>query len=299
VAKIRLLTLSLLTLCGLAFPQNQVQPENRINPALRVRGNQGRSHISIPFRLYASYLIVVEGQVGSHKRLKFLLDTGATHSVLNRELAVGFGLLRRSGQLLNIDKSLPAEWVDGAEVQLGPIHATHFAMLVGDLRYFLSFATSIDAVIGLDLLRLSSFSIDFNAHTITFGPMDNSIGVPMNVDSVCLTVQVLVGSSNLRLLIDTAAPALLLYEDRIADRLTGLRIRGETNGTSMAGWVPSKRAVTTSARLGGTDLDRTVFLVKAPAEDVLPGIDGYFGTAALNARRLDFDFETKTLAWKR
>jgi hypothetical protein len=36
-----------------------------------------------------------------------------------------------------------------------------------------------------------------------------------------------------------------------------------------------------------------------PAEGVLPGIDGYFGTAALNASRLDFDFETKTLAWKR
>jgi len=51
--------------------------------------------------------------------------------------------------------------------------------------------------------------------------------------------------------------------------------------------------------LGTTDLDGTVFLVKAPPDKVLPGIDGYLGIAALKARRIDFNFDTNTLAWKR
>jgi len=51
--------------------------------------------------------------------------------------------------------------------------------------------------------------------------------------------------------------------------------------------------------LGTTDLGRTVFLVKAPPTNVLPGIDGYLGTDTLKARRIDFNFETNTLAWTR
>ena len=252
----------------------------------------------VPFKMYAGYLVVVEGQVGSQK-LRFLLDTGATHSVLDRKLAAGIGQLRRSGQILNLDKNVPAEWVDVPDVQLGPLHTTHFAMTVGDLSYFRSFATHIDAVIGLDMLRLTSFSIDYGARKVFFGPMETPSGVPMNSDSVCLSVQLLVGPNKLRLLIDTAAPALVLYEDRVAARLPGLRVENESYGTSMGGWVPSRRGFIPKASLGTTDLDRTVFLVKAPPDNVLPGIDGYLGAAALKARRLDFNFETNTLAWKK
>ena len=67
----------------------------------------------------------------------------------------------------------------------------------------------------------------------------------------------------------------------------------------MGGFVHAKKAVLPKARLGTTDLNGTVFLVKAPPGNILPGIDGYLGTAALKARRIDFNFETNTLAWKR
>jgi hypothetical protein len=91
----------------------------------------------------------------------------------------------------------------------------------------------------------------------------------------------------------------VLYEDRIVKRISDLRIVGELDGSSMGGYVHSKRAVLPRASLGSTELDRTVFLVKAPSGNILPGIDGYLGTAALKARRLDFDLDKGTLAWKR
>src|SRR5690349_24484754 len=106
----------------------------------------------MPFKLYAGYLIVVEGRIGAMGKLKFVLDTGATHSVIDRKLASKISVVRRSGKVLNFDKTIPAEWVEVPEVQFGPIEAAPFSMMVSDLRYFQSFATHVDAVIGLDLL---------------------------------------------------------------------------------------------------------------------------------------------------
>ena len=91
----------------------------------------------------------------------------------------------------------------------------------------------------------------------------------------------------------------MLYEDKILDRIPQLRIEGELDGVSMGGFVHAKKAALPGARLGTTDLSGTVFLIKAPSGNVLSGIDGYLGTAALKARRIDFNFEAKTLAWKR
>jgi len=267
------------------------------NPAPQADPTESRS--GIPFKLYGNYLVVIEGHIGDLGKLRFVVDTGVTHSVIDRKLAGRMGVARRSGKVLNFDKTVPAEWAEVPEVQFGPIHVNHFSMMVGDLRYFQSFATHVDAVIGLDLLRLSSFSIDYDARKVFFGPVDTASGVPMNSDPVCLSVQLAVGDSQVRLVVDTGAQGLVLYEDRVVNRVPQVRIGGETAGTTMGGWVLSKRGVITRARLGTTDLDGTVFLVKAPPNNVLPGIDGYLGTAALKARRLDFNFETNTLAWKR
>jgi hypothetical protein len=206
---------------------------------------------------------------------------------------------RRSVKVINFDKTVPAEWAEVPDIQFGPIRVTNFSVMVSDLRYFQSFATRVDAVVGLDVLGLSSFSIDYDARKIYFGPVETVSGVPMNSDPLCLTVQLRVGDELLRLIVDSGAQALVLYEDRIVKRISDLRIEGELNGSSMGGHVYSKRAVLPRARLGSTELDRTVFLVRAPSGNVLPGIDGYLGTAALKARRIDFDLERGTLAWKR
>jgi hypothetical protein len=272
-------------------------PAWAVNPQPQADPTESRS--GIPFKLYAGYLLVVEGRIGGFGKLRFVLDTGVTHSVIDRKLAARTGIERRSGKVLNFDRTVLVEWTDVSEVQFGPINLAHFSMIVSDLRYFQSFATNIDAVIGLDVLRLRSFSIDYDARKILFGPMNTASGVPMISDPVCLSVQLVVGDGRLRLVVDTGAPALVLYEDRVLGRIGQLRIASEIDGSSMGGYVHAKRATLPRALLGTTDLGRTAFLVKAPPANVLPGIDGYLGTDALKARRIDFNFETNTLAWKR
>ena len=272
-------------------------PARTVNPQPQADATESRS--GIPFELYAGYLVVIEGRIGGLGKLRFVLDTGVTHSVIDRKLAGRISVGHRSGNVLNFDKTVPVEWTEVSEVQFGPIDVAHFSMIVSDLRYFQSFATNIDAVIGLDVLRLSSFSIDYDARKILFGPVNTASGVPMISDPVCLSVQLVVGDGRLRLVVDTGAPALVLYEDRVLDRIGQLRIASEIDGSSMGGYVHAKRATLPRARLGTTDLERTVFLVKAPPANVLPGIDGYLGTNTLKARRIDFNFETNTLAWTR
>jgi len=220
-------------------------------------------------------MIVVEGRIGNLGKLRFVLDTGVTHSVIDRKLASKIAVARGSGNVVNFDKTVLAEWVQVPEVQFGPIKVARFPMMVSDLRYFQSFATKVDAVIGLDLLRLSSFSIDYDARKVFFGPIETTGGVPMSTDPICLSVRLLVGDSELQLLVDSGAPALVLYEDRLLNRIPQLRIEGELDGVSMGGFVHAKKAVLPNARLGTTDLDRTVFLVKLPSDNVLSGIDGY------------------------
>lgn len=287
---------NLLLFCLVLLPLCLPNPAWTTNPP---QADLIHSRSVVPFKLYAGYLIVVEGRIGNVGNLRFALDTGVTHSVIDRKLASKIAVARRSGKVVNFDKTVLSDWVEVPKVQFGPIEVARLSMMVSDLRYFQSFATGVDAVIGLDLLRLSDFSIDYDAHKVFFGPIDTTGGVPMSSDLICLSVQVLVGNSKLQLLLDSGAQALVLYEDRLLDRVPQLRIEGELEGVSMGGFVHAKKAAVPRARLGTTDLNGTVFLVKAPSGNVLPGIDGYLGIAALKARRIDFNFETKTLAWKR
>jgi predicted aspartyl protease len=241
----------------------------------------------------------MEGRIGDRDKLKFVLDTGATFSAIDCKLAEKLNVEHRAGKILNVDKTIAAEWAEVPRLEFGPIQVSNISMMVADLRYFQTYATHIDAVIGLDLLRLSSFSIDYHSHKVSFGPVDTASGVPMNLDPVCMTVTLMVGDNPVRLMVDTGAEEIIFYEERVAPRLTQLKIDSKIDGVTLDGPVHSKRASIPNARLGTMELGRTVILVKAPSGNVLPGIDGYLGAARLKARRIDFNFETNTLGWKK
>src|SRR5712692_207343 len=105
----------------------------------------------ISFELVSGYLVVVDGSIGALHGLKFVLDTGATHSVVNSKLADRLELRRLTGTVFNIDKMVKAEWAAVPEVEIGPIRAKQLPVMVTDLDYFTSIASHVDAVVGLDL----------------------------------------------------------------------------------------------------------------------------------------------------
>lgn len=255
---------------------------------------------AIPFQLSAGYLLLVRGRVGQMDGLRFVLDTGSTYTIIDRKIANRLGLARRPSQVLTLDRAVRVQRSVLPELQLGPIHLQNLAVIIADLGYFASYATHVDAVIGLDILRRGNFTVDFNARTVSFGGISHgTFDVPLTADPVCLTVAVEIGGRSFRLLVDTGVKELVLYDTRTRGRLPALRINGEAYGLSLEGRVASKMAFLPATELGTAEIERTAFLVNGPDKNTLPGVDGYLGIAALKARRITFDFSAGRLTWGR
>ena len=80
-------------------------------------------------------------------------------------------------------------------------------------------------------------------------------------------------------------------------RVLGLRRVGHTADVAMGGRVQAKQATISDVLIGKTNRDVSVLLVASPAPDMLPGIEGIIGIAALQAHHVSFDFSDGTLTW--
>src|SRR5882757_4607503 len=93
----------------------------------------------LPFRISGGYLILVEGAIGTRTHLKFLLDTGASMSVVDSKIADDLKLHREPTQSFNFDRTLAWDQAAIPDVRFGPITATNIVMLVGSLGRYSEF----------------------------------------------------------------------------------------------------------------------------------------------------------------
>lgn len=258
----------------------------------------GASSDEMSFELISGYLILVEGGIGPLRGLRFVLDTGATHSAVSRRVADQLGLRRFTGRVFNIDKIVKTEWAAIPEMELGPVRANHVPAMVTDLEYFKSIGTHVDVVIGLDLLGQKSFSIDFAGKKIRFGQVAaGRHSIPMVSDGIYLKVEAQADGRPLHMILDSGAPGPMMYEERLENRAVDYTIEEEDYGNRINGILRLTRARVRRFQLGGSEIGHTVFLTHSPAKGELDGVDGFLGLTALKARRINFDFETNTLSW--
>jgi hypothetical protein len=253
----------------------------------------------LPFRLSSGYLIQVEGRIGNQAHLKFILDTGATISIVGQRVAQKLRLDAHRAQSFNFDRYLQWETATVPEVQFGPVRAANVRVLVGDLARYSEFAGQADAIVGLDLLQLSNFTIDFGAGRLIFdaGPAKTYLagGDPM---TKCLIVELQVQHRPVHLIVDTGLQGIFLYEERLRRSVPGLRTSGSIKNAIMGGRVPVKQATLPDVAGGEGNREAPVVFLPSPAPDMLAGIDGLVGIAALQARRVHFDFSKKRLSWE-
>jgi aspartyl protease len=253
----------------------------------------------VPFTVQDGYLIVVEARIGGQRRVKLALDTGASHSVLRPDLAKGLEFAPRPVRVVNLDQVVTQKMVEVADFQLGPIRIPQLPMMMNDLAYLRETAPGVDGVIGLDVLRLQSFSIDFGRRKITFGaPRVLRSSVPMETSQSYLAIELRMLKRPVRLLLDTGVRTILLYRDRMGERLPNLKIEQQIRGASLSGGASLEVVTLPRVQLNGTDLERRAVLLRNSPAGVLPGVDGYLSLTALGARRVSFDFETSLLSWE-
>jgi predicted aspartyl protease len=284
----------LLSLAGLSlfFPS----PAQADDPP---RPSENPSGSVLPFRLASGYLIQVEGRIGDQTHLKFILDTGTTISMVDQRIAEKLKLDSRTAKSFNFDRNLKWETATVPEVQFGPVRAANVAVLVGDLARYSEFARKADAIIGMDLLNLSNLTVDFGAGNLIFDLVAPQTylagGDPM---TKCLVVELQVQDRPVHLLVDTGLQGILLYEGRLRNTVPGLRTAGSIKNATMGARMQVKQATLPDVVFGKRNREVPVLFLPSPAADTLPGIDGIVGIAALQARRVHFDFYGKTLSWE-
>jgi predicted aspartyl protease len=276
---------------GLLFPSpSKTAPQNH--------SPEPGSATELPFRLSSGYLIQVEGRIGTQNNLKFILDTGASITVVDQKIVDKLKLDRHPVESFNFDRKLKWESITLPELQFGPVHAANVIVFVGRLAEYSEFAKNADAVIGMDVLKFSNFSIDFGTHKIAFHPSMQKVSV-VDDDPLlrCTILEVQVQGHPVRLIVDTGLAGIVLYEERLRKRVPGLRISGHLNDATIGGRVQTKQVTLPDVLLGKTNRDVSVLLAPSPAAEMLSGIDGFIGIDVLKAHRVHFDFSGKTLSW--
>jgi predicted aspartyl protease len=277
---------------GLLFPSPSKADVQDVAPEAASRGE-------LPFQLAAGYLIQVDGRIGAQTDLKFILDTGATISIIDQKIADKLKLDQHPAESFNFDRKL--KWASATlpELQFGPVHATNIAVLIGRLSEYSEFAKKADAIIGMDLLKFSNFSIDFDNHKITLHPSMQKVSLAAGDPLLqCPILEVQVQGHPIRLIVDSGLRGIVLYEARLRTRVPGLRTTGHIADATLGGRIQAKQATLPDVLFGKMNRDVTVLLVPSPAPETLPGIDGIIGVAALKAHRINFDFLNRTLDWQ-
>jgi hypothetical protein len=181
------------------------------------------------------------------------------------------------------------------DVRIGPLSAGQVTAGVGDL----SFLHGVDAVVGLDVLSRSSFSIDYEKRQLVFGPVAARQGsIPLEATPPFLTVQLAVSGRPVRLLVDTGSRRLVLFERRVHDRLPPMQLHGELLMYHLSGTSRLDRVILPLLGLGGSTIERVEgFLSDASVDHYPAGIDGVLGLRVLAPKHAGFDFERNRLAF--
>ena len=258
-------------------------------PPTRAQDAVGSSiTLTMPFELVSGFLVVVNGQIGNLRVMRFILDTGASSSVIDAKVADRLRLPRSAGKIMTFDRRIPVEWTEIPELRVGPIVARALRVMVIDLARYSRYGKDVDGVVGLDLLaRSEHFSIDYGRRILSFQLADGRPDERAVVQG--FKIPIVVQGAAVQFLVDTGFQGVLLYRDRVRKQLPKMRTEGEPKDVEESG-VRATEVKLPGMRIGGSDQVRIVFLINGPGQGELPGVDGILGAASLHAKRIDFDF---------
>lgn len=248
----------------------------------------------VPFELKSGFLIVVQGQIGTVGALRFIVDTGATRSVIDARLARRLRLPQLADVATHtFDKIASAKMTVVSDLRIGPLTVRALPVLVMKLAKVSSYAEDIDGLIGLDFLSQSTaFTIDYQAMTVSFDLAEGKGYRPGTIG--CLVMQLDIQGLPVDLVVDTGLPGIVLYQKKLHARFPGLRISKDVEPVMM-GSLHLASARLPEVSLNGAAADRNVYFIDEDPKGAVPGIDGGIGPIALNARELRFDFVGRQL----
>lgn len=250
---------------------------------------------TIPFQLRSGFLVVVRGQIGEMDGLKFIVDTGASFTFIDRKVAEKLKLARRAGKTTNFDREVAVEWAVIPDLRVGAVRSGAMRVMVAKLGEYSEYGEDVDGIIGLDVLgRSEKISIDFELKTISWEMATDTQGARQAM--AYFSIPFVVQGYPMHLILDTGFQGILLYKDRLRKGVPDLQTRGAASEVDF-GRLQTTQVKLPGVRLGGQEQIATVFIADAGSSG-LPGVDGYLGISALKAKRVEFDFAARVLRWE-
>jgi predicted aspartyl protease len=275
------------SLCVLSFGGDLTVP----------RLNSKRQVAEIPFKVYQEYLIVVEGKIGELEHQNLLLDTGSNPSMIDRGVASKLGLQGKTRELLLFNKSVVSESTSLPDLQFGPLRRQNLQVMVIDLSAISNgLGTRIDAVIGLDVLGATNFTVDYTKRRISFAASLEHHTAPFTAGQQFITVNLKSGNRELHLLLDTGTPQLVLFENHLRD-VDYMWSVGGGSGQNVGGNVGFGGVVLAQAKIGTLNVGPQRASVVASRAGAESDLDGLMGVSCLRPKRISFDFERRLLSW--
>jgi len=233
-----------------------------------------------------------------------ILDTGAEHSLLDREFAQRLGL--RPVGLANIEKpnsSYQSELVLVTNLDIQSVHIKEMKMLTDDLAPSSgALGVHIDGILGNDILGKFTVTLDYSAGSVTFGPISAiHHGVPIKLRRIGdrYFANLRSGGVPLTFLLDTGTNfsslsqqgwSRLNQDKRGLSTIDGVR----SSGTSAA----SKLVCIPQMLIGRTSYENLPMRVLPPASTGIlsnPGISGLLGSDFLMRFVVLLDFTNDSL----
>ena len=270
------------------------------DPALQGAHSSAHLLIKLPIRLYWGYLVVVEGSIGNIQKLNFLVDTGAYPSVVDQKIACSLGLAEQPGRVNLSNKSVQTRLVVLPSLLLGPVHVESLQVLMEDLSFFQkAFGQRVDAIVGLDVLRKSSFSINYRTKEMLFGPIASlTFSAPFDTDVPVVTIRMGFQNRQLRLVVDSGGPDLMLFRSRMPDS-TGVQALGTEKVADVSGTFQRRRVRISEVSLGKEKIGSQIAFVVEDRKDEGDNFDGVLGIRGPQFWKIAFDFEHRRFWWER
>ena len=259
-----------------------------------------RAPVKLPFHLHWDYLVIVEGSIGNLQKLHFLVDTGACPSVVDQKITHALGLAEQPARVTVSTSSIQTHLVVLPSLLMGPLQVDSLPVLTQDLSYFQkALGYRVDAIIGMDVLRKSSFSINYRKKKMLFGPAGSlSFSVPFETDTPVVTIHMESQHSQFRMVVDTGGPDLMFFQSRMTDS-TGIQVMGTEKVMDASGTFQRRRVRIPEVALSTEKIGSQIAFIADDRKDDGDNFDGVMGVRGVQFWKIAFDFEHRMFRWER